>query len=228
MTRTALMKCILFDVDGVLIDGYHYRPELRKCWHKTLQADFGIDPDYFSSSFFVDPFTSKVLPGIMDLKDALSQWLPSVGYTQNAEIFIHYWLEKDSTLNSALIEKIKILKNSGKVRLFIATNQAHIRAQYLMKTLGLDHYFEDIFYSAKMKSMKPSEDYFNFISRTLNLAENDKPIIFDDTPDVIKFAKSIGWEGYEFTDAESIHECSFVNNILQSDHIAMLDSTDSH
>lgn len=209
------MKIILFDVDGVLIDGYHYRPEFRKCWHKNLKEDFGIDPEYFSSTFFLDPFSSKVLTGDMDLKDALSEWLPSVGYNGSVDKFIEYWLEKDSTLNPDLMEKIKILNNSSSVRLFIATNQAHIRAQYLMETLGLAEYFEDIFYSAKMKAMKPSREYFDYISKSLSLSENEKPIIFDDTPKVIEFANSFGWEGYEFIDANSLRKSPLVNEILQ-------------
>lgn len=208
------MQIILFDVDGVLIDGYHYRPEFRKCWHKNLQEDFGIDPEYFSNTFFLDPFSTQVLTGDLDLKDALSQWLPSVGYSGRVETFIEYWLEKDSTLNSALIDSIKSLKESGSSRLFIATNQTHIRAKYLMDTLGLAEYFEDIFYSAKMKAMKPSHAYFDYISKSLNLSEHEKPILFDDTPHVIGFANSIGWQGYEFIDADSLKKCPFVNTIL--------------
>ena len=34
--------------------------------------------------------------------------------------------------------KIKILKRSGKVRLFIATDQERHRAQYLMNEMGLE------------------------------------------------------------------------------------------
>lgn len=209
------MQTIFFDVDGVLIDGYHFRPEYRKCWHKNLQEDFGIDPDYFSKTFFVDPFSSKVLLGELDLKDALSEWLPQAGYSGDAQVFMDYWLIKDSTLNSGLIEKIKILRKSNKVRLFIATNQAHNRAKHLMKNLGLDQYFEDIFYSAKMGVMKPDHEYFFYISKALNLSKHDRPIIFDDTPNVIETAKSVGWEAHEFINAESVNESQFVANILR-------------
>lgn len=210
------MQTVFFDVDGVLIDGYHFRPEYRKCWHKNLKADFGIDPDYFSRTFFVDPFSNKVLMGTLDIKDALSDWLPDAGYTGDPQVFIDYWLEKDSTLNSRLIEKIKILKDSEKVRLFIATNQAHNRAEYLMKDLGLDQYFEDIFYSAKMGVMKPTREYFLYISQSLKLSSNSKPILFDDTPNVIKTAQSLGWSAHEFINADSIYENQFVAGILKN------------
>lgn len=209
------MQIVLFDVDGVLINGYHARPELRKRWHENLQEDFGIDPDYFSETFFINPFSNKVLKGQMDLKDALAEWLPTVGYSGDPQTFMDYWLLKDSTLNSDLIEKIKLLKKSNSVRLFIATNQAHNRAKHLMETLGLKDYFEDIFYSAKMGVLKPNRDYFEYISDYLKLSRGDQPIIFDDTPEVLKTAKSCGWLAYEYLNVSSLEQSSFVSQILE-------------
>ena len=213
------MQVILFDVDGVLIDGYHYRPEYRKCWHKNLKEDFGIDPEYFSNTFFHDPYSTKVLMGKMDLREALKEWLPSAGYFGDVNKFIKYWLENDSALNMRLIEKIKYLKKSNTVRLFIATNQEKNRVDYLMNTLGLSAFFDDIFYSAKLQAMKPSKEYFDYISDYLNLSDYNKPIIFDDTPKVIEYANLIGWHGYEFIDADSVKKSPFVNKILQHEKV---------
>lgn len=209
------MQTVFFDVDGVLIDGYHFRPEYRKCWHKNLKADFGIDPDYFSKTFFVDPFSNKVLKGDMDLKAALCEWLPSVGCLENPQKFMDYWLLNDSSLNLDLIEKIKLLKESGSVRLFIATNQAHNRAKHLMETLGLNNYFEDIFYSAKMGVLKPNRDYFEYISDYLELSKDEHPIIFDDTPEVLNTARLCGWMAYEYINVRSLEQSPFITNILQ-------------
>ena len=35
------MTAVLFDVDGVLVHGYHAKPEFRKCWDENLERDFG-------------------------------------------------------------------------------------------------------------------------------------------------------------------------------------------
>ena len=35
---------IFFDVDGVLIHGWHAKPERRRPWDATLQQDLGVDP----------------------------------------------------------------------------------------------------------------------------------------------------------------------------------------
>lgn len=208
------MQTIFFDVDGVLINGYHARPELRVRWHENLQEDFGIDPDYFSSTFFVDPFSSDILMGKMDLKEALSAWLRNVGYHGDVQFFMDYWLKKDSNLNLDLIEAIKKMKGTGQVKLFIATNQAHNRAAYLMETLGLEKYFEGIFYSARMGVMKPDREYFEYISDELELKAGEKPILFDDTPTVLEAANSMGWQAYEYLNIHSLSQSPFVKNLL--------------
>ncbi|MDY0029103.1 MAG: HAD family hydrolase [Pseudobdellovibrionaceae bacterium] len=210
------MQIIFFDVDGVLIDGYHFRPELRKLWHKDLKADYGFEPEYFSGSFFVDHFLAEVLRGKKPLEDALSEWFAQEGRADiNVDEFMQYWLEKDSTLNAQLIESIKKLKNSGQVRLFIATNQAPNRAHYLMHDLGLKDLFEDMFYSSDIGAIKPELAYFEHIRDTLGLTPDDRPILFDDTPKVIEAAKNFGWDAYEFLTAESVHDCAFVRDILK-------------
>jgi len=210
------MQTVFFDVDGVLIDGFHFRPELRKCWHKNLQEDFGIDPEEFSNTFFKTPFSSHVLLGKMDLTEALRQHLPSLGYSGDPAGFLRYWLEKDTTLNPGVIDCVKALKESGKARLFIATNQAHDRAEYLMETLGLKNFFEDIFYSARMGMMKPDRAYFEYISEKLNIADSPPPILFDDTPAVIESAKAVGWKAYEFLNSDSLQQSPFVKEFLVS------------
>ena len=37
------MLKVFFDVDGVLIDGWHNDPKRRKAWDAAIKADLGID-----------------------------------------------------------------------------------------------------------------------------------------------------------------------------------------
>ena len=160
-------QVILFDVDGVLIHGYHARPELRKCWDENITQDFGIDRERFKNEFIFRSFVKDVLVGKKDLKDALSACLPNLGYTGDPQNFIDYWLKNDANVNHDLLDRIKILKASGETRLFIATNQEHNRARFLMSALGFADYFDDIFYSARIGSTKPSREYFDWITTKL-------------------------------------------------------------
>ena len=151
------MKNILFDVDGVLIHGYHARPEHRHCWDATLEQDFGLSRQDFKTTFISGPFKNEVLIGKKDLNTALQETLPEIGYTGPIQDFINYWLQKDSKVNQQLYALVKRLKEQGEFRLYLATNQEHERAGYLMNTLGFSQYFEDIFYSARIGCQKPEK-----------------------------------------------------------------------
>jgi putative hydrolase of the HAD superfamily len=208
------MQAVLFDVDGVLVHGYHARPELRRCWDEHIQRDFAIERERFTREFILGPFVNEVLIGRTDLKEALAATLPALGFHGDPQVFIDYWLAKDAKLNTDLLGSIQALKRSGKVRLFIATNQEHHRARYLMNEMGLSEYFEDIFYSARIGHLKPTAEYFANISRTLTLSPGEKPILFDDTPGVTAAAKAFGWEAIEFVDCGSLHESALMREIL--------------
>lgn len=208
------MQYIFFDVDGVLVHGYHARPELRVCWDETLTEDFGIDRKRFTEEFIFGPFVKEVLVGKRDMAHALAEWLPGLGSDADPQEFIAYWLKKDGNVNHALFERIKTLKQSKDVRLFVATNQAHDRARYLMNELGFGKIFEDIFHSARVGAIKPDRAYFEYIADTLKLPAHPKPIFFDDTPAVVAAARDFGWEAHEFLDVSSLDQSETVRGLL--------------
>ncbi len=209
-------KIVFFDVDGVLVHGWHARPELRRRWDENITHDLGIDRERLSSEFFGDPRFTEVITGKMDLTLLLKEVLPGLGYSGEAHEFVDYWLYKDSMVNFKLIDKVKILKASGKVRLFIATNQVHERARYLMEDLGFAEYFEDIFHSARAGAMKPGKAYFDYVSKTLRLERGNPPVLFDDTPEVIEGARLYGWEAHEYQDTGSLIADRVIGDILIS------------
>jgi putative hydrolase of the HAD superfamily len=100
------MKIIFFDVDGVLIDGWHANSALRKPWDATLEADLGINREAFQKLFFGTPGSQSASPmfecltGRRDLGDALDDILPKVGYQGNTDDFMRYWFKKDSNVNA--------------------------------------------------------------------------------------------------------------------------------
>lgn len=208
-----MTQVILFDVDGVLIHGYHARPELRHCWDENLENDLGINRQKFKDDFIFKDFIERVLVGQMDLYDALENFLPTAGFHSNPQIVIDYWLEHDSNINHDLIEKVKIFCDCPEVDLYIATNQEHNRAKYLMTNLCFQNYFKDIFHSAKIGHIKPSQNYFEKVHALLGLPENT-PIFFDDTPDVVNGANQFGWKAYEFYSVDDLNKSDFVRRLL--------------
>ena len=192
MTRT-----VFFDVDGVLVHGYHARPDLQQRWDENLLADLGVDPERFRNEFIYDIFIKKVITGQTSLVAALDRILPSLGYRGSPMVFVHYWLSHDSQLNQPLLDMIARLRQRSDLKLYVATNQDHMRALWLWQTLGMCALFEDIFYSARIGIRKPERGYFDFIMARIG-RQSEPPLFFDDTPGVVSGARSYGWEAVQF------------------------------
>lgn len=192
-----MTRAVFFDVDGVLVHGYHARPDLTRRWNENLLADLGVDPDRFNAEFIFDIFIKKVVVGEMSIIDALDRRLPGLGYRGSSMAFLHYWLSHDSVLNTELIDIARRLKTRADIRLYVATNQDHSRAQWLWHTLGLGELFEDIFYSARAGIRKPEKGFFDFIDHRIG-PQSEPPLFFDDTPKVIDGARKHGWEAVLF------------------------------
>lgn len=209
MTRT-----LIFDVDGVLIHGYHTDPARIRPWDANLLADTGVDPDRFRSEFIFDIFTKKVIIGELSLVEALERRLPSLGYKRSPMQFIRYWLEHDSVLNQDLLASIRALKSRVDIRLIIATNQEHLRANWLFNHLRLCELFEDIFYSARVGTRKPDPAFYRFVDAKLG-HQSQPPLFFDDSPAVIAGARNAGWEAVLFNDVKDFMTSPWVAQRLQ-------------
>ncbi|MCP8883468.1 HAD family hydrolase [Devosia sp. XJ19-1] len=192
-----MTRALVFDVDGVLVHGYHARPDRQRRWDENLLIDLGVDPDRFREEFIFDIFIKKVVIGEMALIEALDKRLPGLGYKGSPMAFAQYWLANDSTLNTELLDAIRTLKARSDVRLFIATNQDHMRAQWLWQTLGLGEIFEDIFYSARIGMTKAHKGFFAFADERMGRFDQP-PLFFDDTQKVIDVAQTAGWDAVLF------------------------------
>jgi putative hydrolase of the HAD superfamily len=193
-------RAVFFDVDGVLVHGYHSRPELQRRWDENLLADLGIDPEEFKNRFIFDVFVKKVLLGKVGLVEALDLVLPQLGYKGPTQRIVSYWLEHDSQLNVELVDVVRRLKASG-CKLYIATNQEHLRAQWLWQTLRLGEVFDDMFYAARLGIMKPEPRYFDEVERRIG-PQSQPPLFFDDTEKVVAGARKAGWEAVVFNTSE--------------------------
>jgi len=193
-----MTRIVLFDVDGVLLHGYD---QVR--WTDTLRADLGVDPDRFNKEFIFDIFVKKVIVGQMSLLEALERTLPSLGYRGPAMAFVGYWLPRDSNVNEAMVDVARRLRDAGGSRLFLATNQEHMRAQYLWQTLKFGEIFEDMFHSARIGHAKPAKPYFDWVSSRLG-PQAEAPLFFDDREDIVKAARAHGWEAVQVNDIADV------------------------
>ena len=199
-----MSRAVIFDVDGVLVHGIHHNPLHVRRWDTTLAADMGVDPARFTQEFIFDIFVKKVVTGQMSVIEALEKRLPSLGYRGSTMVFLNYWLEHDSVLNQPLFDLIVRLKARADIRLYVATNQEHIRATWLWSHLGLATLFDDMFHSARVGVRKPEPAFFDFVAARIG-PQTEPPLFFDDTPKVIDGARRAGWEAVLFN---TIGDCT--------------------
>jgi putative hydrolase of the HAD superfamily len=203
---------IFFDVDGVLIDGWHADSARRKPWDAALESDFNIDREAFQRLFFGTPGNrstspmSECLTGRRDLKEALAEVLPQLGYRGNADQFMRYWFKKDSNVNAHVLRLVEDIRKCGEAKMYLATRQEHYRARYLWNELGFSKHFEGMFYSANIGYPKKDVRFFEAINRRLGIDAGQRPLFFDDQPEIVGVAKSAGWDGTAFTSMRDIRD----------------------
>lgn len=212
---------IFFDVDGVLIDGWHVKAELRKPWNANLEADLGVNVKEFEDAFFGVPdgernsMMDMCVMGKQDLKAALTSVLPTLGYRGSAEEFVSYWFEKDSNINPEVFDIVTQLNAIPEVELFVATGQEHYRASYLWDQLEFSSHFTKIYYSANIGFLKSNPLFFEAINAELGLAElTDKPLFFDDSETVVEASIAAGWEGVVFNSVDDLRYHSKISDLL--------------
>ena len=194
---------IFFDVDGVLIDGWHAKPQFRRPWDATIEEDLGVDREAFREKFFGPLGANRAvihacICGERDLKEALAATLPAVGYAGPVDAFMRYWFEKDSHINATTMGAVQRLSRNPDVELYLATGQEHYRAAYLWDELGFKAHFKDIFYSARLGHLKNALGFYVAINEALGIGQDERPLFFDDREDCVALAQEAGWDACLF------------------------------
>lgn len=193
MSRLA-MKALMVDVDGVLIKG---RPLDGKHWSTDLETDLGLSPALLQDRFFT-PLWDKIVTGKLDLIAALKPVLSDLAPHLTAEDFIAYWFENDARLNIDLIESLKFYRSAG-VQIYLATNQEHMRADYIAQKLKLNTFADAIYYSADLGVKKPDHQFFEIVT-SLSMLQPEDIVFLDDTQTNITAAIQAGWQAIHWTE----------------------------
>lgn len=204
------MKYILCDVDGVVINGYHVDQTKRVSWSKDLEKDLGIKQADIESVFFSGPFV-YVMEGKMGLIAAIESVSAQLGYRGQPQELIDYWFEKDSNINAPFMDWVKA-KDSQHYSFSLATNQEHMRADYLWSKLGFNNHFAKIYYAAKIGFKKPHASFFHHILDDLKVSPSDVYLI-DDCPKNVATAQSLGINGIVFNSMEDVLNHASLNEV---------------
>lgn len=183
----------MLDVDGVLVRG---RPADGLSWASNLENDLGLSPADLKRCFF-DPFWRDVVVGQIDLMPTLEACLRSLPGAPTARDLVAYWFENDSGVDQDILADCDTLRSSG-MMVILATNQDHLRAQYLITQLGLGEHVDAIAYSGALRAQKPEAAFFHAAGRMAGLSR-DQIILIDAESENVDGARAFGWRAERWT-----------------------------
>ncbi|MET3600315.1 HAD-IA family hydrolase [Martelella mangrovi] len=187
---------LMLDVDGVLVHSAH-----AGSWATDIEQDLGIDPQRLAEEFFAQQWPD-VIVGKKALMPVLEECLPTLSPDVRPETFIDYWFSRDSTIDDAVLADVSTLRSNG-VAVWLTTNQEHMRARYLMETMGLGDHVEGIIYSAALGTKKPERPFFNAAARRTGDAL-DRHVLVDDSKTNVTAAREAGWHAFHWTRDQSL------------------------
>lgn len=190
----------MLDVNGVLVEG---RPQDGQPWHCDLEADLGISVQELTNAFFVTHWESIVL-GAQDLLPVLSEILPSVAPNVSSMKLVDYWFAMDSRINEHVLADVRSARSSG-VPVYLATNQDHMRAEYLMTQLNLGSKVDGMVYSAKTRYKKPQREFFRHAQ--ICFGYKRKPLrLIDETLSNLAAVRGEGWGAFHWDGSANLAE----------------------
>lgn len=185
------MQTLALDVDGVLLD-----PDRggEGHWTDELERRFAITRPQLREAFFMRSW-DDVVNGRRAIDDALAEALQVIGSPADVEDVLACWFDADYVPFEATLALAQ-RASAADVRVVLATNQEHRRAQYLAARFGAVFPIADVLYSADLGHQKHEPEYFELASERLGVAAGDRSsIVFvDDVEANVDVARRAGWQ----------------------------------
>jgi putative hydrolase of the HAD superfamily len=193
-----MIKALMIDVDGVIVNG---RPADGRHWGAELETDLRLSFAVFQDSFF-KPHWEQIVTGRAGLRDRLESVLAEIAPGITQEELLKYWFQHDARLNDRFLQDLAVLRSDG-LRAYLATNQEHERARYLMHDLGLASHVDGCHYSAAVGHRKPHDQFFRTIARKVSLPP-DELLLIDDSEENVRAAVAAGWLAAHWTPSQTL------------------------
>lgn len=186
-----MIKVLIFDADGVLING--------DIFSKRFSKEYNIDISKINP-FFDGPF-KDCLVGKADLKEVLAPYLEKWGWKDGVDNFLEYWFSTEHSIDQELINYIQEHRKNG-IKCVIATNQEKYRADYLFNKIGFVNSFDKMYVSAHLGHKKTNKEFFEKLVNDLNSIRKDEILFWDDDMENINTAKEFGINAELYTTFE--------------------------
>lgn len=170
----------MLDADGVLINGEHFS-DVR---HRELIIDTQKEHEFFTTVF------QRCLVGKADLKEAMTPYLSSFGWSGAVDEFLEYWFTSEHSVNEPFMLYVQSLRKQGFTAV-LATNQEKYRTEYMATRMGFQDAFDSIYSSAHIGHKKPSHEFYARVVDDLGV-EKSEVLFWDDDMQNIEGARAYG------------------------------------
>ncbi len=185
-----MVKIIIFDIDGVLING--------KRFSDILEHDYKISKEK-TLPFFTGAF-QQCLTGNADLREEIAPFLKEWGWEKTVDDFLWYWFTAEQNVDREIFAYVEVLKSKG-IHVYVASNNEKYRTAYLWNELGLSKVFAELFSSAHIGHLKHQPKFFERMMKKLpEGTQKDEILLWDDTKENIETAQAFGLKAEHYTD----------------------------
>jgi len=201
-----MLKAVIFDMDGVIVNSEPYHKEVEKEIFDTLK----ISPSIEDSHFFIGISAEKMCKFLID-KFKLDITVEKLIELDN-KIRVDYMSKQDIQPMPGVISLIKEIKQNN-IQLALASSSSHDLINVFTEKLNIKNYFDVIVSGYDVKHGKPDPDIFILTAEKLKI-NRDECIVIEDSANGVKAAKNAKMIclGYKNKDA-------FSQNLSIADYI---------
>lgn len=184
--RTAAIRAVLFDADGVL-------QRARPGWREQLAA---LVPGRDVDAFVTDVLAAEVRPlyGAADFPDELAAVLDRWHVRAPVEQVLANWAAIE--VFPGVLEVVRSVRAAG-VACYLATNQHAFRTARMRSSIGYQEVFDDAFYSCELRLAKPDPAFFGAILDRIGWP-GSAVLFVDDNPANVDGARIAGLRAERF------------------------------